>query len=140
MKHKNLVFQVVYLFENKETPRYYRTDCMSRKINSSFLNFIKCNRVRLDINYQFIKAFQKNLNFTSRKRYQEFALKFNNFALIYEEYLTSNHYQEMINANKTSYKDSYFKLFYKHTKNFIDYQLFNSLNKKNGLKNKKLRG
>ena len=119
--------------------RNYRIDCMARKINSNFLSYLKNNKEKLNINQEFLLCFKKSINCTSRTRYQELNFKYPCFKFYYEEYLKSTTYKKMIKFNKLSYEKIYFQIFYKHSKNFLEFYLQNSLNKKNGLKNKKLK-
>lgn len=126
-KNSKRYFQVVYMFKNK-IKRMYRIDCMTRKINVNFFHYIKENYKRLDINDELLEFFKNNIRYTSRTKFQEIDKKYPNFKIIYEDYLKSDKFKKLIINIKNKYDEEYLKLFFRHSKNFLNFYLKDSGN------------
>jgi len=126
-------FQVVYIFK-KKIKRMYRIDCMTRKINVNFYHYIKENYQKLDINEELLDFFKNNIRYTSRIKFQELEKKYPHFKSIYDNYLQSEKFKNLILMIKNKYDEEYLKLFFRHSKNFLNFYLKDSSHSKMGRK------
>lgn len=101
----------------------YRIDCMTRKINVNFYHYIKENYKRLNINDELLEFFKNNIRYTSRTKFQEIDKKYPNFKKIYDDYLKSDKFKKLILNIKNKYDEEYLKLFFRHSKNFLNFYL-----------------
>ena len=101
----------------------YRIDCMTRKINVNFYHYIKENYKKLNINDELLDFFKNNIRYTSRTKFQEIDKKYPNFKKIYDDYLKSDKFKKLILNIKNKYDEEYLKLFFRHSKNFLNFYL-----------------
>ncbi len=110
------------MFKNK-IKRMYRIDCMTRKINVNFYHYLKDNSRKLSLDNELIEYFKNNIRYTSRSKFQEIDKKYPNFKSIYDDYLLSDKFKKLIMNIKNKYDDEYLKLFFRHSKNFLNFYL-----------------
>jgi hypothetical protein len=106
----------------------YRIDCMTRKINVNFYHYIKENQKHLNLNDELLEFFKGNIRFTSKNKFQEIDKKYPHFKLIYDDYLKSDRFKRLILNIKNKYDDEYLKLFFRHSKNFLNFYLRDTTN------------
>ncbi len=97
----------------------------------------------MEINDELLDFFKNNIRYTSRTKFQEFEKKYPNFKKIYDNYLKSDKFKKLILMIKNKYDEEYLKLFFRHSKNFLNFYLKDSshskLGRKFGSKNLKTR-
>ncbi len=101
----------------------YRIDCMTRKINVNFYHYIKENQKNFNLNDELLEFFKGNIRFTSKSKFQEINKKYPDFKLIYDDYLKSDRFKKLILNIKNKYDEEYLKLFFRHSKNFLNFYL-----------------
>lgn len=121
------MFNVIYMYKNK-MKKFYRIDCMTRKINVSLYHFIKESRKKYNVDDEILKGLKYNIRFTSKSKFRELDKKFPLFKSIYEEYLKSDRYKRLLSSVKAKYDDEYLKIFFRHSKNFISFHLYDNDN------------
>ncbi len=70
-----------------------------------------------------IEMFKTCINLNTRHKMKELNLKYTNFKTIYEEYLNSERFINIISKLKSKYDNEYVQLFFRHSINFLDYYL-----------------
>ena len=107
------------MFKNK-IRRVYRIDKVNKKLNTNLLSFLKENKETLNVADDLldyfknsVSHFKKNVNFDLKK-------KFPKFKIIYEEFLKSDKFKKFIMLIKNKHDEEYLKLFFRHTKNFLN--------------------
>lgn len=108
----------------------YRIDCMTRKINVNFYHYIRENHKRLNLTEELVEFFRNNIRYTSRNKFLEIDKKYPYFKEIYDEYLKSDRFKKLILNIKLKYDDEYLKLFFRHSRNFLNFYLKDSKNSK----------
>jgi hypothetical protein len=110
----------------------YRIDCMTRKINVNFYHYIKENQKNFNLNDELLEFFKGNIRFTSKSKFQEINKKYPDFKLIYDDYLKSDRFKKLILNIKNKYDEEYLKLFFRHSKNFLNFYLRDTSNDEEG--------
>jgi len=126
-------FQVVYVFKNKKK-RMYRIDCMTRKINVNYYKYVKDNQKSLALSSDFVKGIKNIVRFTSRIKFQEINKKFPEFRASFESFIQSQAFKNLILSLKKKYDLEYLKLFFRHSRNFLNFYLKDSSHSKLGRK------
>lgn len=83
-------------------------------------NFLKENQNNLKVNIDLLEFFKNNIRFSSKTKFLDLEKKYPKFRNIYEEFLKSEKFKKMINMIKTKHDEEYLKLFFRHTKNFLN--------------------
>jgi len=83
-------------------------------------NFLKENSEKLRLNDDLLEFFKNNIRYTSKHKFFELDKKYPNFRTIYEEFLKSEKFKKMINIIKAKHDEEYLKLFFRHSKNFLN--------------------
>ena len=81
---------------------------------------MKENSEKLRIKEDLLEFFKNNIRYTSKHKFFELDKKYPNFRSIYEEFLKSDKFKKMINIIKTKHDEEYLKLFFRHSKNFLN--------------------
>lgn len=81
---------------------------------------MKENSERLKITEELLEFFKNNVRYTSKHKFFELDKKYPLFRNIYEEFLKSEKFKKMINIVKTKHDEEYLKLFFRHSKNFLN--------------------
>jgi hypothetical protein len=101
----------------------YRIDCMTRKINVNFYHYIRENHRKMNLNEELVDFFRNNIRYTSRNKFVEIDKKYPYFKDIYDQYLKSERFKKLILNIKLKYDDEYLKLFFRHSRNFLNFYL-----------------
>lgn len=72
------------------------------------------------LNDELLEFFKNNIRYTSKHKFFELDKKYPNFRNIYEEFLKSEKFKKMINIIKAKHDEEYLKLFFRHSKNFLN--------------------
>jgi hypothetical protein len=75
------------------------------------------------MNTELVNVFKHSVRYTSRSKFKELDEKFPEFKFIYEDYLKSESFRNLINTIRGKYDSEYLKLFFRHAINFINYFL-----------------
>ena len=81
---------------------------------------MKENSEKIKINEDLLEFFKNNIRYTSKHKFFELDKKYPHFRNIYEEFLKSDKFKKMINIIKTKHDEEYLKLFFRHSKNFLN--------------------
>ena len=73
-----------------------------------------------------LEFFKNNIRFSTKNKFMDLEKKYPKFRTIYEEFLKSEKFKKMINVIKTKHDEEYLKLFFRHTKNFLNLYLRDS--------------
>lgn len=95
-------------------------------------NFLKENQENLKLETDIIEYFKNNIKLNSKNNHKDIEIKFPRFGNLYEEFLKSDKFKRMINVIKTKHDEEFLKLFFRHSKNFINLYTKNSSNKRCG--------
>jgi len=87
---------------------------------SNLYNFLKENSEKLKINEELVEFFKNNIRYTSKHKFCELDRKYPNFRNIYEDFLKSEKFKKIINIIKNKHDEEYLKLFFRHSKNFLN--------------------
>jgi hypothetical protein len=74
----------------------------------------------LKISTEILDFFKNNIKFSTRNKILDLEKKYPKFRSVYEEFLKSEKFKKMINIIKTKHDEEYLKLFFRHTKNFLN--------------------
>ncbi len=96
---------------------------MTRKINVNFYHYLKENFAKLNINEELLDFFKNNIRFTSKTKFQEIDKIYPDFKNIYDDYLKCDRFKKLIVNIKNKYDEEYLKLFFRHSKNFLNFNL-----------------
>jgi len=83
-------------------------------------NFLRENSEKLKIDNDLLEFFKNNIRFTTKHKMFELEKYYPNFKSIYEEFLKSDKFKKMINIIKFKNDEEYLKLFFRHSKNFLN--------------------
>jgi len=87
-----------------------------------------------------LEFFKNNIRFSTKNEFLDVEKKYPKLRYIYEEFLKSEKFKKMINVIKTKHDEEYLKLFFRHTKNFLNLYLKDSphckVSRRLGSKNK----
>lgn len=114
----------------------HRIDCMTRKINVNFYHYLKESQKKLHLEEELLDFFKNNIRFTSKTKFKEIDKKYPDFKNIYEDYLKSDRFKRLIINIKNKYDEEYLKLFFRHSKNFLNFYLRETIQEE---ENEKLR-
>ena len=67
-----------------------------------------------------LEYIRNNIRFSNKSRFSDLEKKFTNLRNFYEEFLKSDKYKKMINIIKTKHDEEYLKIFFRHSKNFLN--------------------
>ena len=67
-----------------------------------------------------LEYLRNNIRFSNKSRFSDLEKKFTNLRNFYEEFLKSDKYKKMINIIKTKHDEEYLKIFFRHSKNFLN--------------------
>lgn len=81
---------------------------------------MKENQGDLNINNELLEFFKNNVRFSTKNKFIDLDKKYPKFRSVYEEFLKSEKFKKMINIIKTKHDEEYLKLFFRHTKNFLN--------------------
>ena len=100
---------------------------------------MKENDETLNMTPELLEIFRANIRYTSRTKFQEMDKNYPQFKEIYNEYLKSAKFQRLVNIIKKKYDDVYLKLFFRHSINFLNFNLKEKdLNEENKVKKKSM--
>lgn len=97
----------------------HRIDCMTRKINSCYYQFLLENTEKYQIDPISLNELKSNLRFTSKQKFQLVNSKYPFFKDLYELFLKSYLFNQLLLSVKCKYDKEYLKLFYNHAHNFL---------------------
>lgn len=108
-----------YNYKNK-IRRTYRIDRMNKKLNLSIYNFLRENREEMNLSDELINYFKKSSSDFKSTMNFDLMKRFPNFKIIFDEYLKSEKFKKMIIVLKNKQDEEFLKLFFRHTKNFMN--------------------
>lgn len=84
---------------------------------------MKYSKFEREIDKKLVELFKTNLRFTSKNKFIINESEYPNLREIYDSYLKSFKFRNLIRVIKNKYDYEYVKLFYRHSINFLEYYL-----------------
>lgn len=81
---------------------------------------MKENQISLNADNDLLDYFQNNIPFSKRNPFLDLERKYPKLNNFFEEFLKSERFKKMINAIKIKHDEEFLKLFFRHTKNFLN--------------------
>jgi len=101
----------------------YQVDCLTKKINVNFFNYMKENKKELGIERKILVFMKKNSKVTSKSFLIQLKKKYPKINEYFDSFINSNKFKQFMKNIKEKNDQEYLKLFNNHLKNYQ--QLFN---------------
>ena len=129
---KKLKKNIFYSFSNKVKyifkflrirKRMYQVDCLTKKINVNFFNYLKENKKEIGIERNILVYLKKNIKVTSKSFLKQLKKKYPKINDYFNSFINSNKFKQLMKVIDEKNDKEYRKLF--ESQLIIHQQIFN---------------
>ena len=101
----------------------YQVDCLTKKINVNFFNYMKENKKELGVERKILVFMKKNSKVTSKSFLIQLKKKYPKLIEYFDSFLNSQKFKQLMKNINEKNDQEYLKLFNNHLRNYQ--QIFN---------------